>query len=164
KCINYAICEQHNNGFNFGNTFYFTGGHVFFGNSDIYDNIGNVSELNMNPIPEEIEVFKDETFILSKITRKSIQTDMLESDLMNTDFTIYLLHPKKSDTKFFKKYVSNQLEMCTISVKSGMELEIVKLGGLGLYKFNRETTTEGCGLVKSAGKEDFVELNSSLTL
>ncbi|GBC38248.2 uncharacterized protein OCT59_005987 [Rhizophagus irregularis] len=58
KCINYAICEQHNNGFNFGNTFYFTGGHVFFGNSDIYDNIGNVSELNMNPIPEEIEVFK----------------------------------------------------------------------------------------------------------
>uniref|UniRef100_U9TBV6 Uncharacterized protein n=1 Tax=Rhizophagus irregularis (strain DAOM 181602 / DAOM 197198 / MUCL 43194) TaxID=747089 RepID=U9TBV6_RHIID len=106
----------------------------------------------------------DETFILSKITRKSIQTDMLESDLMNTDFTIYLLHPKKSDTKFFKKYVSNQLEMCTISVKSGMELEIVKLGGLGLYKFNRETTTEGCGLVKSAGKEDFVELNSSLTL
>ncbi|GBC38250.2 hypothetical protein RIR_jg4614.t1 [Rhizophagus irregularis DAOM 181602=DAOM 197198] len=72
----------------------------------------------------------DETFILSKITRKSIQTDMLESDLMNTDFTIYLLHPKKSDTKFFKKYVSNQLEMCTISVKSGMELEIVKLGEL----------------------------------
>jgi hypothetical protein len=58
KFTNHAIYEQNNKGFNFGNTFYMIGSHVFFSNSDIYDNVGNILDFNTNPDPEEIEVFK----------------------------------------------------------------------------------------------------------
>ncbi|PKK74544.1 BTB-domain-containing protein [Rhizophagus irregularis] len=57
----YAIYEDYNQGFSFGNTFYMNSDHkIYFSNQGYYDNFGNVSSpyLNNNFVPEEIEVFK----------------------------------------------------------------------------------------------------------
>ncbi|PKK74529.1 hypothetical protein RhiirC2_738660 [Rhizophagus irregularis] len=59
---NYAIHENHINGFNFGGgTFRMDSNQiVYFRNTGYYDNVDNVLSpyLNINFVPEEIEVFK----------------------------------------------------------------------------------------------------------
>ena len=56
--INFAIYENNNGGFNFGNTFYMDNQFVYFNYTGYYENNGVVPSMNINFIPEEIEVFK----------------------------------------------------------------------------------------------------------
>ncbi|EXX50601.1 uncharacterized protein OCT59_006005 [Rhizophagus irregularis] len=56
----YAIYEYYNTGFNFGSVLYMSGQLIYFNNSGYYKNVNNVLSpyLNINFVPEEIEVFK----------------------------------------------------------------------------------------------------------